>query len=113
MGTIVHNPTLQTPGLKVINADANIIEKMATQIAAEVEKAIATAIQENIVIPVKTFIFDTWVITVEISKWGCIFGIVLGVCSYMLGDETKAKKLIGGSIIIQIIIQMLNYMFLG
>lgn len=127
MGTIIYNPVAKVSmgsmqlevingvqhGIEVVGQDTSWIAKLAEEIGKEVQKAFSQAIQENIVIPLKTFFIDMWIITVEISKWGSVFGIIVGGVIYVLGDQTKGKKVMVWSVIAQIIVQILNFIFLG
>lgn len=116
MGSIVYNPSMKlvTTGVTSSSMISMVESTGVTQeIADAIQIAVSQAIQESIVIPLKVFIVDSWVVMVEISKWGCIFGYMIGGAFYLLGDDQKGKKMMCSAIIIQIIIQMLNYIFVG
>lgn len=93
--------------------DRSWITELANAIGREVEIAIRNSIQEHIVIPLKIFLITSWKTFMVISRWGCIVGFIYGGYVYMMGDEVKGKKIAIGSIIFQIVVQMLNIIFLG
>lgn len=72
------------------------------------EVAISNAIKHTIVIPLQSWLLNSWIKFVGLSYWLCLATATAGIICVVLGVE-KGKKWAIRSIIFYIIIRMVGY----
>lgn len=114
MGTIYHNAS-QVVSNAVVNTvvEDGKVANWTQELTNAMQQAFSQAIRNEIVIPFQNFMIDSWRVVISLTNWGCVFGIIVGSTIYVLGDETKGKKFVIISLLIELGVQMANWVFLG